>query len=50
MGHICPIGRSGVNSGQAPGSMTRPNPSCSKHVDTILYYYFHIKEEHCNMY
>ena len=37
------------HSGLAPGSIP---PSCGKHADAVdlLYYYFHIKEEHCKMY
>ena len=39
------------HSGLAPGSMPPPQP-CGKHAETVdlLYYYFHIKEEHCKMY
>ena len=38
------------HSGLGPGSM--PPQPCGKHVDTVdlLYYDFHIKEEHCKMY
>ena len=35
------------HSGLAPGSLPQP---CSKRADTILYYYFHIKEEHFKIY
>ena len=32
----------------SPGNM--PGQPCSKRADTILYYYFHIKEEHFKMF